>query len=272
MKYISAKWIIFLPLLLSSCTYLKYTSIQAEYARIQEASPSQINLKHMIDRDTFFVVGQTTDRSKKYTNEPMIIAAFSNQFIKNEKVDTMYLNGSGTHFGLNLPPGQYQIVVLADLNRDGILSNDEVIGAKSVILNHQNNPQKIASQVTIELTMMNQRLEFKPFPMPADSHKSTSLFFPTGTIRELDDPVFADHVATLGMYDPASFMELSPTAFFALEEDQIHKIPVIFVHGIDDSPRSFAPIINRLDRDRYKPWFFYYPSGGGFESAREVIS
>lgn len=49
--------------------------------------------------------------------------------------------------------------------------------------------------------------------------------------------------------------------FYALEEDMGHKIPVIFVHGIGGSPAQFKPVVERLDRTRYKPWFFYYPSG-----------
>lgn len=53
--------------------------------------------------------------------------------------------------------------------------------------------------------------------------------------------------------------------FYALEEDEAHKIPVVFVHGIGDSARAFEPIISQLDRDRYKPWFFYYPSGGDLD-------
>ena len=36
-----------------SCTYLKYTSVQSEYARIQKAEPGQVNVKHMLDRETF---------------------------------------------------------------------------------------------------------------------------------------------------------------------------------------------------------------------------
>ena len=49
--------------------------------------------------------------------------------------------------------------------------------------------------------------------------------------------------------------------FYALEEDVGYKVPVVFVHGIDGSPRDFAPILARLDRTRYKAWFFYYPTG-----------
>ena len=45
-----------------------------------------------------------------------------------------------------------------------------------------------------------------------------------------------------------------------------HRIPVIFVHGLQDTPASWAPMINRLRGDReirrnYQFWVFSYPSG-----------
>jgi pimeloyl-ACP methyl ester carboxylesterase len=68
-------------------------------------------------------------------------------------------------------------------------------------------------------------------------------------------------MATLGLYRPAEFLERAPMMFYALEEDVGYKVPVVFVHGIDGSPRDFAPLLERLDRTRYKAWFFYYPTG-----------
>ena len=73
------------------------------------------------------------------------------------------------------------------------------------------------------------------------------------------------------MYDPASFLELAPTMFYALEEDVSYKIPVIFVHGIGDSPLAFQPLLEKLDRKRFKPWFFYYPSGGDLKQLAELF-
>ena len=45
------------PYLLSSCAYLQSASKQDEFAQSQETNPGQHNLKHIIDRDTFFVYG-----------------------------------------------------------------------------------------------------------------------------------------------------------------------------------------------------------------------
>src|SRR5690606_36018702 len=39
------------------------------------------------------------------------------------------------------------------------------------------------------------------------------------------------------------------------------KTPVLFVHGINGTPSNFAYLIARLDRTRYQPWLYSYPSG-----------
>ena len=39
------------------------------------------------------------------------------------------------------------------------------------------------------------------------------------------------------------------------------KIPVLFVHGALGTPHGWKDIVDRLDPDRFQPWFYYYPSG-----------
>ena len=262
---------LFLLCALCSCSYMKYASIQAEYSRIQEADPGQVNLKHMIDRETYFVIGQTVDKNAEYTNIPLAVAAYSNRFKANERVDTMYFAEAGTHFGLNLPEGNYRLLVFADSNGNRIFEQTEVIGQKSISLNPAAAPDKVLDPINIQLSGRRQVAWAEPFAKPNLDEAHQSLFFPAGSIRSLDDPLFSDNMATLGMYDPASFLENAPTMFYALEEDLAFKIPVVFVHGIDGSARDFEPIVRQLDRERYKPWFFYYPSGGDLDQLAEMF-
>jgi len=51
-----------------------------------------------------------------------------------------------------------------------------------------------------------------------------------------------------------------------LQDYDPNRIPVIFVHGLQDTPASWAPMINTLREDpdirrRYQFWVFSYPSG-----------
>lgn len=250
---------------------MKYVGVQAEYARIQNADPGQVNLKHLIDRETFFVYGRIIDPTGHYGRLPMAIAAFSSKFRANERVDIMYFGGAGTHYGLNLPAGAYDLLVFADNDGDGTFSRSEVVGKRQIELSKSAVPDKVLGQADIRLTMPFTVAWVAPIGVSDGSETPESLFYPSGTIRTLNDPIFDRGFATLGMYDPASFMERAPTMFYALEEDLQHKIPVVFVHGIGGSARDFKTLVERLDRNRYKPWFFHYPSGGDLDQLAELF-
>ncbi len=254
-----------LALVSASCTYLKFASIQTERARVQQVSPSQSTLRQLIDEDKFYLIGSTTSDDDSFAGLPLVIAAYSDRFRHHERVDLMHFQGNGTHFGLALPAGKYDLAVFADHNRDGRFAQNEVVGRHSVSLNNQSHPDGVLSNLQIRLGPATALPWAESIPVPEQSALPESLFYPAGAIRRLDDPVFDDGMATLGMYDPAAFLEAAPTMFYALEEDLSYKIPVVFVHGINGSPRSFAPLIERLDRDKYKPWLFYYPSGGDLD-------
>ncbi len=254
-----------------SCSHLKYASIQAVYSRIQNAEPGQVNLKHMLTHDNFIVYGKTIDESDRYSDHDLAIAAYSNKFKDNERVDTTFFIGTGTHYGLYLPEGDYTLLVFADIDKNRVLDSSEVVGLKTIKLKVEDVPNKVVGHVDIELTALQQVDWVGQMPLPEKNELTKSLFYPAGAIRSLDDPIFDEKIATLGMYDPASFAEKVPISFYALEEDLGYKIPVVFVHGIGGSARAFLPIVNGLDRKRYKPWFFYYSSGADLEQLADLF-
>lgn len=82
-----------------------------------------------------------------------------------------------------------------------------------------------------------------------------------GTETTLDAPLFDADIAGLGMWQPVNFMKSGHAGIYFLEPYAPDKTPVLFIHGIGGSPRDFATMINRLDRQRFQPWLLYYPSG-----------
>jgi pimeloyl-ACP methyl ester carboxylesterase len=245
--------------------------VQAEYARIQNAQPGQLNVKHMIDRESYFVHGRSIDDERSYTGLPKAIAAFSSKYQANEQVDTMFFETSGSHFGLNLPEGRYDLLVFADIDASGEFGPSEVVGKRSIELDDSSAPEKVLGQMDVQLRAPITIDWDVSIAVPDFSGRVESLFYPSGTLRTLDDPIFDSSFSTLGMYDPASFLEQAPTAFYAIEEDLGYKIPVVFVHGIAGSAREFEGFVKHLDRVRYKPWFFHYPSGGDLDQLAELF-
>ncbi len=82
-----------------------------------------------------------------------------------------------------------------------------------------------------------------------------------GKIVSLDEPYFSRTNAALGMWEPVKFAQKVPFGLFLLQKYDPNKIPVIFVHGINGSPKDFSYIIPQLDKSKFQPWIFYYPSG-----------
>lgn len=256
-----------------SCTYLKHASIQADYTRLQETAPSQRNLKHMIDRPNFAVMGKTTDPTGQYFNDnhTKAVAAFSSRYQQHELVDVMHDIQVGTHFGLHLPEGEYDISIFSDSNNNGYYEAFEAIAQQSISLDTQRYPAMVVTQLEIPLkqaTALNRPVDIAVEKMNVSQH---SLFFPAGTLRSLEDPIFSPEMSTLGLYDPAAFLNQTPTLFMALEEEYAFKIPVVFVHGIGGSAREFIPILDNLDQSRFKAWFFHYPSGGDLNQMAQLF-
>lgn len=81
-----------------------------------------------------------------------------------------------------------------------------------------------------------------------------------GSPATLSDERFNDENATLGMWQPLTFMRKGFAGVYFLEPYTPEKIPVLFVHGINGSPRNFKSLIDSLDRKKYQPWVVYYPS------------
>jgi len=82
-----------------------------------------------------------------------------------------------------------------------------------------------------------------------------------GEVVSLDDPRFSAEHASQGLWRPFDFLfEARPGVYF-LEPYSSKKTPVLFVHGINGTPASFHTLIGNLDRSRFQPWVYYYPSG-----------
>lgn len=255
--------------MLSSCAYLSSLSRQGQYAEIQETNPGLHNLKHMIGRETFFIYGLIQDATELFKDRSLSVAAYSDRFKHHELVDITHFARVGTHYSLNLPPGKYNLFVFSDNDQNEIFDQSEVIGQRQIELREDAATEKIITGFDISIST-NIHIDWSiNIPVLKAPEIQQALFYPQGSIRSLDDPIFDRSLSTLGLYEPAAFLERSPAMFYTLEEFLPYKVPVIFVHGIGGTVTEFTQIIDQLDRERYVPWFFYYPSGGDLNHLAE---
>ncbi|HEX4987038.1 MAG TPA: alpha/beta fold hydrolase [Burkholderiales bacterium] len=83
-----------------------------------------------------------------------------------------------------------------------------------------------------------------------------------GEVTSMDDPRFTDEVAAIGLWRPFDFLFDYHPGIYLLKPYDPGKIPVVFVHGIAGNPANFRTMIERLDRRRFQPFLYFYPSGG----------
>lgn len=82
-----------------------------------------------------------------------------------------------------------------------------------------------------------------------------------GNITNLDDERFTEEYGAKGFWEPYAFFKQFGGNIYFLEEYDPEKIPVLFIHGASGTPKGWQYFVNHIDRTRFQPWFFYYPTG-----------
>ena len=92
-----------------------------------------------------------------------------------------------------------------------------------------------------------------------------------GAIASLDDPLFSAESGRRGYWAPVEFFKEVGGNIYFLDEYDPAKTPVLFVHGAAGSPQDWRYFVEHLDRSRYQPWIFYYPSGASLDSMSYLL-
>lgn len=192
--------------------------------------------------------------------------------------------GTGGTFSFLLAPATYQFVALTDLDGDGSLTSgvddapNEVVGvAPGPVAVHrtQGNGGLVAS---LRLPVEQQALEEVSFGFDDAKNVDVDLDAndlsarPSPVVFSLDAEQFDDRHAKMGMLSPIEFTQsVGPVHFLDPPDFSGEKVPVIYVHGISGSPRDFSRLVDNLDRERYQPWFFFYPSGARLDTSAHLL-
>ena len=89
-----------------------------------------------------------------------------------------------------------------------------------------------------------------------------------GEVAALEDPRFDPALAAASQWRPLDFVREGHAGVYFLDgQYDAEREPVLFIHGMNGSPRSFAALIEDLDLSRFQPWVYYYPAGVPLEVA-----
>ncbi|HUI46134.1 MAG TPA: alpha/beta fold hydrolase [Nitrospirota bacterium] len=245
-------FLLFALLSLNGCDYVGFYTQQAHRHQTYRYFPSVAAL-NQIDPENSMILRGPIKRLQKQ-NEPLLLVAVCSKYQQNEKVDLVQIPVSTDTYMAFLPVGSYDLYVFADLDGDGDFESEELVGKASVIV----NPEQSRNRAIIEGPAIIVDREH-PGEVAFRVHEKVR---PTTYVyASLDDEFFDPRYGNTGLYNPSQLIEHTQGFVFGLENFDAKKTTVLFVHGISGTPRDWKYLVAGMDRSRFQPLFFYYPSG-----------
>lgn len=181
-----------------------------------------------------------------------------------------------------LAPGRYQLMALRKLDGSLVHQADEpmVMWRNGEVLrcragDHLNDVElelAVDSEPSPGWRLNLTRQRDSAFGEQALSMISLGQATSFGEVTTLDHARFSLDIGRDSLWRPVDFMRDGHAGVYFLEPYDPARIPVLFVHGINGSPRVFAQLIESLDRERFQPWVYYYPSAIGLNENAEYLT
>jgi pimeloyl-ACP methyl ester carboxylesterase len=174
--------------------------------------------------------------------------------------------------------GTYGVVAFQDLNRDLKLQPDEPFLRSADLLSCTAGERRTDLALRIPAAGRSGRadtvdvaaLQLRSFDQQLEL--SLGQVTAVGEIANLSDPRFDQAIAEDGLWRPFDFLFKGHPGIYFLGAYDSTKTPVLFVHGINGSPQNFRTLVERIDRTRFQPWVYYYPSGASLAAVADHLA
>jgi len=211
-------------------------------------------LMQLAPEDAYLLLGKLT--LNRDPAGPILLLAVTDRFKKREIAVRSPMQTPLDYYQIHLPEGVYELYFFADLDKNGYFEAHECVGS-------MREPVTIAKhKVKDGLSIIGPDLK-----LDLASPTKTDLVFKEKVRRNsyvfesLEDEFFDPRYGEIGLYDFKTFMAHTQQYIFSFETMNHQKTQVLFVHGVAGTPRDFKYLADGLDRKRYQPWFYFYPSG-----------
>ena len=228
-----------------------------------------IKLKKDINRsqESTVIVGRID--AKFLGNGPIIVAACSMGKGK-EVAQYTVLHDSG-EYELMVDQGEYYVFAYWDKNSNLIYEAGEPAGQHGDPKMVNVPAVGVVFDIDIVIPEEGKNVEIPHGLKIASVEPQKLQSRQAGAITDLDDERFAEEYGTKGFWEPGSFFKEMGGNIFFLEEYDPEKIPILYIHGAAGTPRGWRYFVDNIDRTRFQPWFFYYPSGSRLSSMSYLL-
>jgi len=216
-------------------------------------------------KDSCLLFGEVFGQSP--SKKPIVVVAYALEDNKVVVGDYAVLSEPGP-YELLVRPGRFRIFAFEDANGNFAYDEDEWAG-------HIGKPEALSPQPGgvewgLDLEISGKRDTHAPAlagTLPANSEGRKKPSTSAGAIIDMDDPAFSEEQGKKGFWAPLDSFKLTGCNIYFLEPYDPKKIPVLMVHGAAGSPQDWRYFIKSIDRSRYQPWLFHYPSGARLKTA-----
>jgi pimeloyl-ACP methyl ester carboxylesterase len=215
-------------------------------------------------------------------NSPLIVVLMQGDAQVPEQariVDHFVLRRAG-NWGFSVYAGEYYVGAFQDLNEDYVYDDEPclpgsedtrfvLVGGErredvELIIKRDGRPRY--TEGPLDIRKLHART------LAEQTVVSLGQCMVVGEVTTLDDPRFTTEIGKMGLWRRLDFVLTQKPGIWFLEPYDRRKIPVLFVHGITGHPREFAEIVEQMDRKRFQPWFFFYPSGAGLSGLGRFLA
>ncbi len=201
---------------------------------------------------------------------PIIVAAYTMNQGQREVVHYTVLHDMG-EYELMVAKGTYHIFAYWDKNSNLIYDAGEPAG-------QYGDPKMVSAPaggfvggINIAIPETAQNIDV-PTGFEISSVKPHKLYSRlAGAIVDLDDEQFSEENGSKGYWEGISFFKEFGGNIYFLEEYAPQKIPILFIHGATGTPKGWQYFVDNIDRTRFQPWFFYYPSGSRIQGMSYLL-
>ncbi len=199
-----------------------------------------------------------------------MVLAYPLSFTPRSLTEYVLLDKPGP-FMIYLPAGRYNVYTLFDFNNNGGFDDDEISGVfggpdEVTVGEGEVKRIRIAADQKLHTAM---RLPRKMFVM--DDGREDPHQISNGDIIKFYDERFSLNNGKAGWWLPSLFMKVFGAHIYLTQEYDARKVPVLFIHGTQGCPHNWAYFFLRLDKKKYQPWFYYYPSGIRLPLASQLL-
>jgi len=203
--------------------------------------------------------------------KPLVVVAYSERYSKNRIADYTVLFNPGPYM-LYVPGGTYDIVVFEDSNGDLLCERDEFLDRFKNVGSVSVEEGQVVGNLDIKITATGNKHFDYPISLeiPSDTDNKLEALVTGGTV-DLESDMFSRKYGAIGLWSPSKFVNKVGGSIYALEKYDSSKTPILFVHGSGGTPRDWKYFADNIDRNRYQPWFFYYPSGLRLKTLSDLL-